>query len=448
MDHELAKIAQTIDLGELGIRIRAARIAAGLTQGDIAQGMVSAAYVSRIEAGQRRPEPKVLEHLANKLDLTLGELLEGTGSDRQSEMRLALDYAEFSLRAGSPADALARVADVLDRVDEGGAPVCRQATLVKAMALEATGAVDDAIREFEDLLEAEPRDVLWLRAAISLTRCYREQGDLPRAVDVGKAAADKVHELGLEGVDESVQLVVTLASVHFERGDVGHAVRLCARAIEQAEHLESPKAMASAYWNASVMESEQGRVESAVSLAQRAIALLESQDDGRNLARLHSQLGIYQLRLDPPQVDEAYENLERAGREMDWSSASPVDKSRNQLALGRALHLKGDEARAEDHAGACYELARESAPLLAVDALVLQGQIAATRGSKDEARARFQEAILALTGIGADRHAAQLWFELGALLEGVGEHAQALDAYKRGAVSTGFMPSETSRTRI
>ena len=39
-------------------------------------------------------------------------------------------------------------------------------------------------------------------------------------------------------------------------------------------------------------------------------------------------------------------------------------------------------------------------------------------------------------------------FELGTLLEGVGEHEQALDAYKRGAASTGFVPSgETIRIR-
>jgi tetratricopeptide (TPR) repeat protein len=125
-----------------------------------------------------------------------------------------------------------------------------------------------------------------------------------------------------------------------------------------------------------------------------------------------------------------------------------VDKSRNQLAMGRALHLKGDAAGSAEYARACYELAREAAPLLAVDALVLQGQVESGLGNRDAARDLFQRAIMTLTGIGADRHAAQLWFELGALLEGVGEHKQALDAYKRGAASTGLVPAADTRSTV
>jgi hypothetical protein len=45
-----------------------------------------------------------------------------------------------------------------------------------------------------------------------------------------------------------------------------------------------------------------------------------------------------------------------------------------------------------------------------------------------------------LSGVGADRRAAELWFELGGLLQDVGEAAAALDAYRRAAASTGLTP--------
>ena len=57
----------------------------------------------------------------------------------------------------------------------------------------------------------------------------------------------------------------------------------------------------------------------------------------------------------------------------------------------------------------------------------------------DEAKRAYREAILLLSGVGADRGAAQIWFELGGLLEGLGDQDGALDAYRRAAASTGLV---------
>lgn len=441
VDSELAAASRSIDLAVLGRRLRNARMAAGLTQADVAGGVVSAAYLSRIEAGQRRPEPKVLEQLAPKMGVSLEELVFGMSRDRRAELRLTLDYAELSLKTGAPGDALERAHLVEEQLTDSDPDLRRQAAYVRALAVEASAGLNDAISILEDLTADAVPDSVWLRATIALTRCYREAGDLERAIETSERALAQVADLGLDGLDESVQLAVTAASAYYEKGDVGRAVRLCGRAIEKAEALDSPIAMASAYWNASVMESEQGRVTSAISLAERALALLTGAEDNRNVARLHSQLGIFQLRLEPPDVDAAYANLRRAAEEMEWSSASSVDKARNQLALARALFYRQRYSEAEEQARACHDLAQAGAPLLSVDALVLCGQIAARNGDPDTARRQFGEAVAVLTGIGADRHAAQLWFQLAELLEQLGDHERALDAYRRGAASTGLTPA-------
>jgi tetratricopeptide (TPR) repeat protein len=441
MDANLAELSKSIDPAVLGRRLRNARVAAGMTQTQAAGGNASTAYISRIEAGQRRPDLKLLVQLADRLDTTLEELLIGITRDQRAELQLELDYAELSLSSGNAAEALTRAEAVLEALPESGiGELERPVSFVRAAALESIGDLDSAILALEKLTSEPPYDVAWVRGLIALSRCYRESGDLAMAIDVGERVASTIEEQGLSGLNEAMQLTLTVAAAYFERGDTGHAVRLCKQTIARAEEFDSPTARGSAYWNASVMSSRQGSVPEALALARKAVALFEQDSDTRNLARLRTQLANMQLRLDPPEAGEAKENLELAAREMDWSSASPVDKVDNRLGLARANLLLGDPTTAAEQSAASYQLAREQAPLSAAEALVLHGQIAAAQGRTTEAADTYKEAILLLSGVGADRRAAELWFELGGLLQDVGESAAALDAYRRAAASTGLTP--------
>ena len=238
------------------------------------------------------------------------------------------------------------------------------------------------------------------QAAVALSRCYRESGDLARAIVTGERHLDALRRLHLVESDEAVQLLVTVAAAYFERGDVAHAVRMCWRAIEQAETLGSPVAKASAYWNASLFESHRGAVHDAVPLAAKALKLLESVEDNRNLARLRTLLGLLQLRLDPPQIDAARANLEAAGAQLHWSSASPVDVAWNAVGMARAELLSGDIRASEERATNVLERLRGSAPIVCSDALTLLGQAAATRGDSHAAARHYREAVLELSSIG------------------------------------------------
>jgi len=444
MDPNIAELSKSIDPAILGRRLRNARVAAGLTQTQAAGGDASTAYISRIEAGQRRPDLRLLGRLAERLDTTIEELLVGITRDKRSELQLELDYAELALASGSAAEALEKsgaiLAELAELPESGGAELVRPAKFVRAFALEASGELDDAILALEELTATPPSDLDWLRGLIALSRCYREAGDLGMAIEVGERAVETIQAQGLAGVGEAVQLTLTVAAAYFERGDVGHAARMCRQAIRDAEKLDSPLARGSAYWNSSVMASRSGSVREALALARKAILLFEQGEDMRNLARLRTELAVLQLRLDPPEAAEAKVNLEQASRELDWSSASPMDKADNQLALARANLLLGDHITASAQASASFEIAHEQAPLSAADALVLQGQIAASESRTGDAIDSYKEAILLLSGVGADRRAAELWFELGGLLQDVHEPEAALDAFRRAAASTGLSP--------
>ena len=222
MRPDLIELTKTVDAGALGARLRSARLRAGLTQSQLAGSDLSTAYVSRIEAGQRRPDPALLEAMAARLDVPVEELLVGAPPDRVAELRVALDLAQLSLAGGDAAQARDAVDAVLAELDEVGGllpDLRQQAADTRAFALEAIGDLDAAILALEERADAGPFDLAWLEAMTALSRCYRESGDLVAAIEVGDRAAGYIakHELG--GLSEAVALTLTVAAAHFERGD-------------------------------------------------------------------------------------------------------------------------------------------------------------------------------------------------------------------------------------
>jgi tetratricopeptide (TPR) repeat protein len=439
MDARQADLLRKIDPAQLGQRLRAARVAQGMTQTDLAGADVSVGYVSRIEAGQRRPNLQVLTDLCVRLGTPVEQLLMGVAPQELEAIKLNLDFAELSLESGDPQTAELQARDAREAA-EGAAlkEHAYRARFLIARALEAQGLVDDAVIELEALLTPRVGNVLQIKVGLALVRCYKESGDFAKAVEVGEMLLEHLEDTPLDSTDEAVQLAVSMAAAYYYRGDVAQAVRVCRKAMTKAEKLDSPVARASAYWNASVFEAGRGSVRDAVPLAQRALALLAEGQDGRNLAGLRSNLGTMQLELDPPQLDEALLNLTQAAEEMRSSSAGPVEIGRNELAQARAHYLGGDFDRAGEMTVRVLEGVRTLSPLTAADAKSLEGQIYAARGDVNRAAEAFRQAVLILTGVGSDRSAAEMWFELAGLLEEVGEFDAARDAYRSAAAASGI----------
>ena len=439
MDVLEADLLKEIDPTELGQRIRAARVAKGWTQTQLAGDDISVGYVSRIESGQRRPNSQTLEDLAVRLGVPTEHLLRGVTAREYDEIKLTLDFAELSLETGEHVEAEAQARQAVDR-----AAVASQDELVFrgryiiARALEGQGNLDDAIIELEGLVYTRKGGLLRIKAAIAMVRCLKNSGDLNRAIEVGERVMASLEGSHLDSCDEAVQLSVTVAAAHFDRGDVGHAIRMCRKAIAKAEALDSPVARASAYWNASVFEADRGSVSNAVPLAERALALFAEGQDTRNLARLRNQVGRMQLELDPPDVTEARRHLEKAAEELAWSSAGPSELASNQLARARADYLDGNL----DAAGAaCTDVIatiKDVAPLTAAEAEALMGQVMGASGDMAGAIRAFRRAVFLLTGAGADRDAAQLWFELADLFEDAGDVEASRDAYRSAAAASGL----------
>lgn len=425
------------DLVAIGARIRELRLARGLRQAEVAGDDISIAYVSRIEAGQRRADARVLALIAERLGTTPEQLLTGRNPDDDNRLVLSLRYAEIALRTGEVAEAERQLQALSTEPLRGRWRDEAQALL--AATYEAQGRLGEAAEIYERLGDAADGPG-WLHARIGLCRCYREAGDLARAVDVGEQAQSQLAERGLDGLDEALQLTLTMAAAYFERGDVFHATRLCQQVVAAAEERGTPAARGSAYWNASVIAYNQNDHHEAVRLAEKALALFGEGDDARNLSRLRLQLGTSLLAADPPEIEAAERQLNRARQDLVATGAGQVDLARCDADLAHARLLAGDLDEAERLAEQSLAEATD-APLALAHVHALRARISVARGNATAARASYRAAVGALTGANADREAAQLWYQLGAELDEVGDGGGARDAYRRAAASLGLRAS-------
>ena len=78
----------------LGERLRQLRVAAGLTQSELAGDRFSKEYVSQIERGKTRPTQETVEWLAVRLGVDAGFLANGVATDERGRLEGALARAE------------------------------------------------------------------------------------------------------------------------------------------------------------------------------------------------------------------------------------------------------------------------------------------------------------------------------------------------------------------
>src|SRR5436305_14500837 len=78
----------------LGERVRQLRVAAGLTQTDLAGDRFSKEYVSQIERGKTRPTRETVDWLAAKLGVDAGFLERGVTADERRRVDTLLARAE------------------------------------------------------------------------------------------------------------------------------------------------------------------------------------------------------------------------------------------------------------------------------------------------------------------------------------------------------------------
>src|SRR5213075_2165009 len=81
----------------LGTRLRQLRVAAGLTQSDLASDRFSKEYVSQIERGKTRPTQETLAWIAERLGVDVSYLETGQSWDEYAEAEATVVRAEAAV---------------------------------------------------------------------------------------------------------------------------------------------------------------------------------------------------------------------------------------------------------------------------------------------------------------------------------------------------------------
>jgi tetratricopeptide (TPR) repeat protein len=425
----------------VGARIRALRRERGLSQAQVAEGMLSASYVSLVESGRRQPASSALGHIAERLGVDAGFLRDGIDAEVRRRARLALGRAEAALSRGEVDDAYARFAE-LDGSPGLGEEQLRQVRMGKAMAAERRGDLEDALRllaELADEARRAPAVHPWVDVAVALCRCYREAGDLDLAISTGEDAMRHAGELGLEASDEYVRLGCTVLAAYQERGDLARAALLAAEMTRMADAMGAPQTRGAAYWNASLVAESRGEIGQALLLVDRALAMFGESDDRRNLARLRVTYAWLLLQQHPPEAERALQLLDSVrgglvehGGPVDVGSCD-TERARALLALGRTAEAR--EAAEQSLAGLGDHPRIESAR-----ARLMLGRVLRAQGDPSGCVEQCRSAAATLESVGESRQTAAVWRELGDIYRDLGRPEVAMDAYDRALRAVRIAP--------
>jgi tetratricopeptide (TPR) repeat protein len=413
------------------------RIRRGLSQAQLALPELSDSYVSLIESGKRVPTPDVVRLLARKLGCSASYLSSGIDEDAQDRMRVTLEYAEIALQNGEASEARDRLTELLKDPDLGSLPEYgRRARWAYALALEATGDLDEAIGEFAALTAVLSPDYdteEWIRLNIAMSRCHREKGDAARSVAVAEGAFARVTGRPGPWSDETVKLGATLVGAYLERGDLVSGGQLAERLIEHADAIGSPAARMAAYWEAAIVARYQADFAKAVTYGERALALLGEAADLRNLSRLRGEYGTLMLLAHPDDAERARDELQRATSEM-----TAIDIARCLTELARAELALGQPRKAADRAAEALDLLGDEPRAATAGALIVLGEARVRLGRADAAIEVLDRAMECLREMEPTREAAEGWFNLAELLSQTGDEERRAEAYRHALTCAGL----------
>lgn len=427
---------------ELAERLRAERVRAGLSQTALAGDDLSPSYISLIESGRRTPTDAALAIIAERLGTTVDYLKYGESAPSEERARLEIGFARLALTNGEAQQAKERML-ALD-LESISPRYHAEALRVLALAHDALGELDDAVRILEPLLEESRRLHRATESAAIATQlavAYHDAGDLTRSIELGEEVLAEIEDLGIAGTDEHLRLGSTILWSYYERGDLLFATHRAAELIRLAEEKGTHRGRGSIYWNASLVAEGRGDLAEALRLAERALAYLSEGAASLDVPRLRLHYAWLVLRADPPEPELALEHLGPAIEELSLIG-SEIDLARCHFECGRAYLLLGDHVKAEEEARA--GLARVEggdATLDVCNGRMLLGDVHAARGEVKEAIECYRWAADMFGMMSAGRDAAKVWRSLGDRMMANGDTEGAAKAYEAALREAGIRPT-------
>ena len=414
--------AEDLDLArEVGVRLKAARTRAGLTQRELAEPRYTKAYISALENGLIKPSMAALRFLARRLGTVPAAFL----ADHDTHWE-RLD-AELRLAAGDWASAADRFRSIVDAGVAGGGRGL--ALLGLAEASYRLGRSRDVVAlaaEARELLTGAGRTAEAQRATYWLAAGHHASDDPARArmlfEELLAAAGTDAPEPDLR-----VRTLIALATVLTHSGEPTPAIALLEEARRIGADLDDRR-RATLLHSLAQSYRISGDLEGAVRTGTESLALFRAVDARGDAAMTDNELALTYLGLG---------NLAEAERHA-IAARSQLEREHDDFRLAHVGDTQARIALARDDLTSASALASEAVELAEasqndkglVDALLT---IARTRRRQDDREAAGQ-ALARAADVAANGPRARLrtvlteWSEIAAE---AGDHAAAYDLTRR-----------------
>ena len=299
----------------LGERVRQLRVAAGLTQTDLAGDRFSKEYVSQIERGKTRPTRETIEWLAAKLGADAGFLERGVSTDERSRVEGMLARAEALANAHRYDEAVDELENSRTAVLATGAiELEARALSTEAWARMERGEVKPALQLLERCRTINDgpgfSDVDRAQVLFRMAVCRYHLSSIASAVSLFSEALKLAEGSGLPCDLLRSEILGWRSRCYRRQRDLEAAREDVERALELAQSLDDHRTMANVYFQASLVSERMGHWVLARSYAERAKAYYEQLNDERNVGRLLNNLGGLNFQLGKP--ERAVEDLKSA----------------------------------------------------------------------------------------------------------------------------------------
>ena len=405
----------------IGARIRAARLAAALTQQELAGDRYTKAYISALELGHAKPSMAALDYLAPRLGTTPDALL----TDHAS--RWTRVDADLHLAAGRHAEAAEAYSDLAaaatDRVTRG----------------ELLLGAGEAYARMRDVVRAGPA----IAAAVQLLGKGGSPADQIRAqywqawVHMHLNDPEEARRLLLDLLrgdlaiaddpDIEVRIRIALASIESDHGSPELGRQYLEEARDRVDGLDLRRR--AVYYDVLTRSRLQaGDAEAAIRAGLEAITLYRAADQSADVAILENELAM---------VFTTLGNLDRAA-DLAATARSAAEGIGDRRLVGHILDTqagialrRGDAAEAETLADRSIAIEAEIGPAYEqIDARITRAKALAALGRTEDADAAWRDAADGARALASPFRRKRILSAYAEALAADGRHAEAYEVMR------------------
>lgn len=411
-----------------GDRVRAARVAQGMSQEQLGAPTFSRSYMSLMESGMRSPTPEVIAHVADRLGLPRSTVEQWHALDGET-VDIAAAVAQVEVMSALVENDLSGIVLWIERLhdlgaDEGRLGLWWTSSYVRVMCHLAAGEYDEAAAGVDALAGhwiSTAAPALEARVHGLHSQISRARGELDQAVDSARAAMGALRDeterayVLLPACTTLVSALAELGRLEEARGHMEELTEL-ADAAAGGSNLDRGRAA----WVLGNLHFLSGQPDEGRREHDKAIALIDPQRHLRMWGRLHRSSAAMRVKSGSGLDDVPA--LLRTARTVAAISATSTDEA--EVAVTEGMY-----------AVCCGEWAAAVEPLT--------HGLAAGAALAPQTQAEAHEALgLALQHVGRGADATEHLRRAVALFAAAGAHARALEICRDHGVTPPPQPPQ------